>query len=46
MRYPSLARFAASRIRVVMADGVRLNDAQSGHHNAGIPVPLQDIESA
>jgi outer membrane cobalamin receptor len=29
---------------LVMIDGVRLNDAQSGHHNADIPVPLDAIE--
>ena len=29
---------------LVMVDGVRLNDAQSGHHNADIPVPLDAIE--
>jgi iron complex outermembrane recepter protein len=29
---------------LVMVDGVRLNDAQSGHHNADIPVPLEAIE--
>src|SRR2546428_3279037 len=25
---------------LVLVDGVRLNDAQSGHHNGDIPVPL------
>jgi iron complex outermembrane receptor protein len=29
---------------LVMVDGVRINDAQSGHHNGDIPVPLQAIE--
>lgn len=29
---------------LVMVDGVRLNDAQSGHHNGDIPVPLDDVE--
>jgi len=29
---------------LVMVDGVRLNDAQSGHHNADIPVPLEAID--
>ena len=29
---------------LVLVDGVRLNDAQSGHHNGDIPVPLDDIE--
>ena len=29
---------------LVMVDGVRLNDAQSGHHNGDIPVPLAQVE--
>jgi iron complex outermembrane receptor protein len=29
---------------LVLVDGVRLNDAQSGHHNADIPVPLAAVE--
>ena len=29
---------------LVMVDGVRLNDAQSGHHHGDIPVPLAQIE--
>jgi outer membrane cobalamin receptor len=29
---------------LVLVDGVRLNDAQSGHHNGDIPVPLDQIE--
>lgn len=29
---------------LVLVDGVRLNDAQSGHHNADFPVPLDAIE--
>ena len=29
---------------LVLVDGVRLNDAQSGHHNGDIPVPLDGIE--
>jgi iron complex outermembrane receptor protein len=29
---------------LVLVDGVRLNDVQSGHHNADIPVPLEAIE--
>jgi iron complex outermembrane receptor protein len=29
---------------LVLIDGVRLNDAQSGHHNGDIPVVLDDIE--
>jgi iron complex outermembrane receptor protein len=29
---------------LVLVDGVRINDAQSGHHNGDIPVPLDTIE--
>lgn len=29
---------------LMLVDGVRLNDAQSGHHNGDIPVPLDAIE--
>ena len=29
---------------LVLVDGVRLNDAQSGHHNGDIPVPLDGVE--
>jgi outer membrane cobalamin receptor len=29
---------------LVLVDGMRINDSQTGHHNADIPVPLQDIE--
>ena len=29
---------------LVLIDGVRLNDAQTGHHNGDIPVPLGAIE--
>lgn len=29
---------------LVLVDGIRLNDAQSGHHNGDIPVPLDQIE--
>ena len=29
---------------LVLVDGVRLNDAQSGHHNGDIPVPIDAIE--
>lgn len=29
---------------LVMVDGVKLSDAQTGHHNMNIPVALQDIE--
>jgi outer membrane cobalamin receptor len=29
---------------LVLVDGVRLNNPQSGHHNADIPVLLQDVE--
>jgi iron complex outermembrane recepter protein len=28
---------------VVLLDGIRLNDAQSGHHNLDIPVPLEAV---
>jgi outer membrane cobalamin receptor len=29
---------------LVLVDGVRINDAQSGHHNSDLPVPLEEIE--
>src|SRR3954470_9840196 len=29
---------------LVLVDGARINDAQSGHHNGDIPVPLDAIE--
>ena len=29
---------------LVLVDGVRLNDAQSGHHNGDIPVPLDAVQ--
>jgi len=29
---------------LVLVDGARLNDAQSGHHNGDIPVPLDAVE--
>ena len=29
---------------LVLVDGVRLNDPQSGHHNGDIPVPLDAVE--
>src|SRR5688500_9824035 len=29
---------------LVLVDGVRINDAQSGHHNGDIPVPLDLVE--
>jgi iron complex outermembrane receptor protein len=29
---------------VVLVNGTRLNDAQTGHHNSDIPVPLVDVE--
>jgi len=28
---------------LIMIDGVRVNDPQTGHHNLNIPVPLEDI---
>ena len=29
---------------LVLVDGVRLNDAQSGHHNGDIPIPLDAVD--
>ena len=29
---------------LVLIDGVRINDAQTGHHNGDIPVPLEAVE--
>ena len=29
---------------LVLVDGMRINDSQTGHHNADFPVQLQDIE--
>jgi len=29
---------------LVLVDGVRLNDSQTGHHNSDFPVPFQEIE--
>jgi iron complex outermembrane receptor protein len=29
---------------LMLVDGIRLNDAQSGHHNGDVPVPLDAIE--
>ena len=29
---------------LVLIDGVRMNDAQSGHHNSDVPLTLDDIE--
>lgn len=29
---------------LVLVDGIRINDAQSGHHNGDIPVPLDAVE--
>ncbi len=37
-------RGAAFGQTLVLVDGVRLNDAQTGHHNGDIPVPLGAIE--
>lgn len=37
-------RGAAFGQTLVLVDGVRINDAQSGHHNGDIPVPLDEIE--
>src|SRR3954454_17394759 len=30
---------------LVLLDGMRLNDVQSGHHNLDLPVPLEAIQS-
>jgi outer membrane cobalamin receptor len=37
-------RGAAFGQTLVLVDGVRLNDAQSGHHNSDIPLVLDDVE--
>lgn len=37
-------RGAAFGQALVLLNGIRLNDAQSGHHNSDIPVPLEEIE--
>jgi iron complex outermembrane receptor protein len=37
-------RGAAFGQALVLVNGARLNDAQSGHHNGDIPVPLLDVE--
>lgn len=37
-------RGAAFGQTLVLVDGVRLNDPQTGHHNGDIPVPLDEIE--
>jgi iron complex outermembrane receptor protein len=37
-------RGAAFGQALVLVDGVRLNDVQSGHHNTDIPVPLAAID--
>jgi outer membrane cobalamin receptor len=29
---------------LVLVDGVPINDAQSGHHNSDIPVPLEEVD--
>lgn len=29
---------------LVLVDGFRINDAQSGHHNADVPVPIGEVE--
>jgi iron complex outermembrane receptor protein len=38
------ARGATFGQALVLVDGFRLNDAQSGHHNADIPVPVDEID--
>ncbi len=37
-------RGAAFGQTLVLVDGVRTNDAQTGHHNGDIPVPLDEVE--
>lgn len=37
-------RGAAFGQTLVLIDGQRINDAQSGHHNGDIPVPLDQVE--
>jgi len=37
-------RGAAFGRTLVLVNGVRINDAQSGHHNGDIPVPLDEVE--
>ncbi len=39
----SLRGSAFSQV-LVLVDGMRINDSQTGHHNADFPVQLQDIE--
>jgi outer membrane cobalamin receptor len=29
---------------LILVDGIRMNDSQTAHHNADLPVPLEDIE--
>ncbi len=29
---------------LILVDGVRINDSQTAHHNADLPVPIQDVE--
>jgi outer membrane cobalamin receptor len=37
-------RGAAFSQTLVLVDGVRINDSQTGHHNSDFPVQLQDVE--
>ena len=37
-------RGAAFGRTLVLVNGVRINDAQSGHHNADVPVALDDVD--
>jgi iron complex outermembrane receptor protein len=30
---------------LILLDGVRMNDAQSGHHNLNLPIPMEALES-
>ncbi len=38
------ARGASFAQTLVLVDGVRINDSQTGHHNSDFPVQLQDVE--
>lgn len=30
---------------LILLDGIRMNDAQSGHHNLNLPIPMEALES-
>lgn len=38
-------RGAGHEQTLIMVDGVRMNDPQTGHHNFNVPIVLEDIES-